>query len=182
MFEEHAEKIKLLILDVDGVMTDGRIIVNDQGEELKFFDAKDGQGLKLLMNAGIEVGIISGRHSGAVDRRAESLGIREVHLGIEDKASVLKALIEQRGLKKEEVCCMGDDLPDLALFSQAGFPVAVADAVPEVLDAALFITEKGGGKGAVREVCELILKAEKLWPEMLLGFNGHEKIDFTGQP
>ncbi|MFH1491366.1 MAG: HAD-IIIA family hydrolase [Pseudomonadota bacterium] len=175
MFEEHAKKIKLLILDVDGVMTDGRIIINDHGEELKFFDAKDGQGLKLLMNAGIEVAIISGRQSPAVDRRAESLGIREVHQGIAEKAPVIKALMKQRGLKKEEVCCMGDDLPDLALFSQAGFPVAVADAVPEVLDAALFITEKGGGNGAVREVCELILKAGKLWPKVLSGFNRHEK-------
>jgi len=175
MFEKRAEKVRLLILDVDGVMTDGRIVITDRGEELKFFDAKDGHGLKLLMNAGIEVAIISGRRSSAVDRRAEGLGIREVHQGITEKGSLLKALVQQRGLNKEEVCCMGDDLPDLALFSLAGFPVAVADAVPELRDAAAFVTERPGGKGAVREVCELILRARKLWPGGISGTGGNEK-------
>lgn len=175
MFEDIAAKIKMLILDVDGVMTDGKIIVNDHGEEVKHFDAKDGQGLKLLMDAGIEVGIISGRHSKAVAYRAKNLGIREVHLGIADKAPLLKEIIQQKDLKKEEICCMGDDLPDLAMFGQAGLSVAVADAVPEILDAAVFITKKGGGKGAVREVCELILRARGQWAKTLSAFTDDKK-------
>ena len=175
MLEDIAFKIKMLILDVDGVMTDGKIIIDDHGEEIKHFDAKDGQGLKFLMDAGIEVGIISGRHSKAVAYRAKGLGIREVHLGIADKASLLKEIIQQNDLKREEICCMGDDLPDLAMFGQAGLSVAVADAVPEVLDAAVFITKKGGGRGAVREVCELILRARGQWAKVLPAFMGDEK-------
>ncbi|MBN2124118.1 MAG: HAD hydrolase family protein [Deltaproteobacteria bacterium] len=179
MIEERAAKVTLLILDVDGVLTEGRIIINERGEEIKVFDAKDGHGLKMLIRAGIEVVIITGRRSGAVESRAKGLGIREVHQGIEDKASLGKRIIRDRGLERGQVCCIGDDLPDIPLFHLAGLSVAVADAVPEVKEAAVFVTENGGGKGAVREVCELILKAQKRWPPFQSTSSGPGKIGFT---
>ncbi|MBS1238324.1 MAG: 3-deoxy-D-manno-octulosonate 8-phosphate phosphatase, YrbI family [Deltaproteobacteria bacterium] len=157
-------KVKLLILDVDGVLTDGRIIMNDQGEETKHFNAKDGHGLRMLMQAGIEVALISGRKSSAAEFRARDLGITEVHLGVKDKTGVCVDLIQRKQMVKSEVCCMGDDLPDLPLFQQSGVAVAVADAVPEIRAAAAFSTKNRGGKGAVRELCEAILKAKSLWP------------------
>ncbi len=164
MIEDKAAKIKLLILDVDGVMTDGGITINEQGEERKTFDVKDGQGLHILINVGIDVVIITGRKSKAVEYRARDLGIQEVYQGILDKGAFCSELIQQKGLEKETVCCVGDDLADIPMFHCVGFAVAVADAAPEVCDAAHFITMAKGGKGAVREVCELILKAQGAWP------------------
>ena len=165
MIENMAIRIKLLILDVDGVMTDGRIIITDRGEEIKCFNVKDGQGLKLLMNAGIEVAIITGRRSNVVEFRAKELGIRELFQGVKDKGTICNELIQRKKLKREEVCCMGDDISDLPVFKQAGITVAVADAVAEVRYAANFVTRNRGGNGAVREVCELILKAQEKWPD-----------------
>ena len=156
--------IELLILDVDGVLTDGHFILTEQGEEFKAFDAKDGHGLRMLMNAGIDVVIISGRKSKSVDHRARDLGITGVYQGVKDKKALLLEIMEQKRLSREKVCCVGDDLPDLALFFHAGVSIAVADAVPEVQQAASFITKSRGGSGAVREVCEKILKAKNLWP------------------
>jgi 3-deoxy-D-manno-octulosonate 8-phosphate phosphatase (KDO 8-P phosphatase) len=164
MTEEWAAKTELLILDVDGVLTDGRIIMNDRGEEIKCFHVRDGHGLKLLMNAGIHVVIITGRKSKTVAHRARDLGIQEVYQGVEDKESLLKKLIQHKKVDKEKVCCMGDDLPDLPMFSQVGISVAVADASPELRTEADFVTKNRGGRGAVREVCELILKAQGKWP------------------
>jgi len=166
IIEKKAAKIKLLVLDVDGVMTNGQILINDRGEEMKSFNVKDGQGLRLLAKAGIDVVIISGRRSGAVEHRTEELGIKEVHLGVNDKEALCKKLIQKKKLKKDQICCMGDDLPDLPMFNQAGFSIAVADAVKEVREAANVVTKNIGGKGAVREVCEWILKAQKRWPHM----------------
>jgi len=168
--EDKAAKIKLLILDVDGVLTNGQILINDRGEEIKCFNVKDGQGLRLLTTAGIEVVIISGRQSGAVEHRAEDLGIKEVHLGVNDKETLCKKLMPQKKLKKDQVCCIGDDLPDLPMFNHAGFTIAVADAVMEVREAANLVTKNGGGNGAVREVCEWILKAQKRWPDVTSAF------------
>jgi len=173
--EDKAAEIKLLILDVDGVMTDGRIIVNDLGQEIKYFNVKDGLGLRLLMKAGIDVVIISGRKSKTVEYRAKGLGIKEVYQGIEDKESLCNKLVKKTGLNRNQVCCMGDDLPDIPMFNQSGFSIAVADAVTEVRDAADFITENRGGKGAVREVCELILKARGAWPDAVSSFTSGEK-------
>lgn len=157
-------KVKLLILDVDGVLTDGRIIINDRGEETKHFNAKDGHGLRMLMQAGVEVVLISGRSSGAAEFRASDLGISEVHTGVRDKSLVCAALVQRKKLGKTEICCIGDDLPDLPLFEHAGIAVAVADAVPEIRAAAALTTKSKGGKGAVREICETILKSKGLWP------------------
>ena len=162
--EEKATMIKLLILDVDGVMTDGRIVINKLGEETKYFNVKDGHGLRLLIKADIDVVIISGRKSKASEYRAKDLGIKEIYQGIEDKGALCANLIKQKRLKRDQVCCMGDDLPDIAMFNEAGFSVAVADATMEVRDAAIFTTKNRGGNGAVREVCELILKAQDAWP------------------
>lgn len=164
--KDKAAGIKLLFLDVDGVLTDGRITLNENGEEVKTFDVKDGLGLKLLMSDGVEVVIVTGRRSRVVAHRARELGIREVYQGISDKSAVCKRLIAQKGLKKSEVSSMGDDLPDLAMFRESGLRITVADAAREVREQADFITHKRGGYGAVREVSEWILKCRGRWPRI----------------
>lgn len=164
MIEEAAAGIRLLVLDVDGVMTDGRILLGPGGEEIKVFDVKDGYGLSRLIKAGVEVVIITGRRSSALARRAEELGIVEVHQGVVDKGALLDELLAGKGLKHHDVCSVGDDIPDLSLFHRSGLAVAVVDAAPEVRAAASLITKRKGGRGAVREVCELILTARGLWP------------------
>lgn len=165
-----AVNIKTLILDVDGVLTDGRIIVNERGEESKSFHVRDGQGLRLLMHAGIDVIIISGRKSDAVSHRAKELGIHDVYQGIKDKGALLKKLIKQKKIENQHLCCVGDDLADLPLFRQAALSIAVADAAPEVRHAAGIITKNGGGNGAVREACEMILKDLGIWEKTLTSF------------
>lgn len=161
---DKAEAIKLLILDVDGVLTDGQILLTEQGEELKSFNAKDGHGLRMLMEEGIEVALISGRNSKAVDFRARDLGIREVHQGVRDKGPFCEKIIRQRNLRKDQVCCVGDDVPDLPLFEHSGISFAVADASPVIKDLATYTTKQTGGHGAVREVCEVILESRGKWP------------------
>ena len=170
MIEEMTDRIKLLVLDVDGVLTDGRIILNDHGEEIKRFHARDGVGLSLLMAAGIDVAIITGRISGVVQHRARELGITEIHQGVKDKAAIFSNLLQRKGLDKAEVCVIGDDLPDLPMFHLAGLAVAVADAALEVREAATVVTKRRGGIGAVREVCELILKTQGKWENALSSF------------
>jgi len=169
--EDKAAKIKLLCLDVDGVMTDGRITINAQGEEIKTFDVKDGQGLKMLMSSGVEVVIISGRKSPVLEHRAKDLGIEKVYQGVDDKMALCRQLIEEKGLQKDQVCSMGDDLPDLAMFNESGLRIAVADAAKEVRGAADLITRSRGGRGAVREACEWLLKCQEKWSEALTAFS-----------
>lgn len=159
--EERANRIKLLVLDVDGVLTDGRIIIDDEGRETKYFDVKDGHGLKKLMTEGVEVALITGRKSRVVDLRAEELGITEIHQGVTDKEARLKSIIKRKNLMEDDICVVGDDIPDMAMNAHAGLLMAVADAVPEVLASADYVTEKCGGRGAVREVCDLIFRAKK---------------------
>ena len=149
--------IKLLFLDVDGVMTDGTIHLNASGEEIKVFHVRDGLGLKMVMKSGVKVVIISGRSSDAVTQRARELGIRMVYQGIQDKGKICQEVMTRNGLTRSEVAAIGDDLPDLPLFEEAGLRVAVADAVSEVRDAADLITRNRGGRGAVREACEWIM-------------------------
>jgi len=156
--EKEARGIKLLFLDVDGVMTDGRIHMSASGEEIKSFHVRDGYGLKLLMQSGVEVVIISGRDSGAVTRRARELGIHMIFQGVKEKGEICRKVMAEKGLKKSEVAGIGDDLPDLAVFEHAGLRIAVADAVREVREAADFTTRVPGGHGAVREACEWIVK------------------------
>jgi 3-deoxy-D-manno-octulosonate 8-phosphate phosphatase (KDO 8-P phosphatase) len=164
MLTKIVEGIKLLVLDVDGVLTDGRICINDRGEETKAYHVRDGYGIRLLMGAGIDVAIITGRLSKSAGNRAADLGIKNVFQGVADKKAVCMKLLEEKGLSMEQVCFIGDDLQDLPLLKVAGMPVAVLDAVKEVHEAALYVTGKNGGCGAVREVCELILKARNAWP------------------
>jgi len=158
--------IRLLILDVDGVMTDGRIIIDDAGLESKQFDVRDGHGLKILMRYGIEVALLTGRKSRVVDHRAADLGIKEVHQGVWNKQEVFDEILKERKLTPEQTAYVGDDVVDIPLLRRVGFGVAVADACPEAVRAADYVTEHPGGRGAVREVCEVILKAQDRWGDV----------------
>jgi 3-deoxy-D-manno-octulosonate 8-phosphate phosphatase (KDO 8-P phosphatase) len=156
---ERARRVKVLVLDVDGVLTDGRLYISAAGEELKVFHVRDGSGLVAAQRAGITVAIISGRNSPAVTRRAAELGIRHVMQGIGDKAVELDRLLQELGVDAEEVACVGDDTPDLPMLRMAGLAVAVADAHPALDSEVHWVTTSGGGRGAVREVCDLLLSA-----------------------
>ena len=161
--ENKLKKIKLLLLDVDGVLTDGSIIYNDNSEETKVFNVKDGLGIRLLMEAGINVCIVTGRSSKALYHRCENLGITMLFDGVRDKAAILNIISEQTGVSSEETAFIGDDLPDLPLMKIVGLSIAVADSHETVLKKAYMVTSANGGAGAVREVCEAILKAQELW-------------------
>ena len=165
--QERLRKIRLLLLDVDGVMTDGRIIYDDQGRESKVFDVKDGHGIKLLQRAGIRIGIITGRQSAVVDRRAEELGIDLVYQGVKDKLVPLHEIVQKTGLSLEEIGYAGDDVIDLPVLRRVGFAATVADAVEELKPHVHYVTHAGGGRGAVREICELLLKETGRW-EMVM--------------
>ncbi|MEJ2656248.1 MAG: HAD-IIIA family hydrolase [Desulfobacterales bacterium] len=164
------KRIKLLLLDVDGVLTDGGIIYNDNGTETKIFDVKDGLGIKLLMEAGIHLGIVTGRRSNALFSRCKDLGIDLIFDGVADKADAFSRVLQRTGFSAEEVACIGDDLPDLAFMNRAGLSIAVADAHVTLRENADMITFAKGGHGAVREVCEAILKAKGLWESVLERF------------
>lgn len=156
--QQRAASIRLLVLDVDGVLTDGRLYFGAQGELLKVFHVRDGAGLAQLRTAGISIAIISGRHSAAVDSRMKELGIVHVKQGVDDKRAMLHQLKNELHVEDEGICCVGDDTPDLAMFSLAHFAIAVADAHPQVKAAAHYVTQLNGGQGAVREVCDLLLQ------------------------
>ncbi len=156
---QKLKNIKLFILDVDGVLTNGKLYFTDDGMEIKSFDIKDGLGLKLLLKYGIEIAVISGRKSIATKNRMSELGIKHVYLGNEDKVKVFNQLKKKLHLKNENIAAIGDDLPDLPLMQQAGFSIAVKDAVPRVRALANYVTKNTGGNGAVREACELLLSA-----------------------
>lgn len=160
---ERLEKIRLLILDVDGVMTDGRIIYDDHGNETKAFDVKDGHGLKLLQRAGFQVGIITGRQSPVVDRRAKELGIELVYQGAKDKLVPFQEILARIGLTAEQVAYVGDDFPDLPILRRVGFAATVADAIEELKPYVHYVTRQSGGRGAVREICDLLLKETGRW-------------------
>jgi 3-deoxy-D-manno-octulosonate 8-phosphate phosphatase (KDO 8-P phosphatase) len=153
--------VRLLVLDVDGVLTDGRIYLPASGDELKVFDVRDGSGLVAARQAGIEIAIISGRSAAAVDRRAQELGIRHVAQGVRDKGAALTSLLETLGLDASASACIGDDVPDLPMLERAGLSIAVADAHADVLRAVDWITSRPGGRGAVREVCDLLLSGRR---------------------
>lgn len=156
-------RIKLLLLDVDGVMTDGRIIYLNDGGEAKAFDVKDGHGLKLIQRAGIQVGIITGRQSDIVARRAAELGIELVYQGAKDKMQPFMEILEKLGLEPSEVAYVGDDLVDLPVMRRVGFSATVADASDDIKPYVDLVTSRPGGRGAVREVCDFLLKKSGLW-------------------
>jgi 3-deoxy-D-manno-octulosonate 8-phosphate phosphatase (KDO 8-P phosphatase) len=159
--------IQLLLLDVDGVLTDGAIVYSQDGSETKIFNVKDGLGLKLAMEGGIKVGIVTGRKSPALDHRCRDLGIRYLFAGVQDKAKILEKIVEQTGVAPEHTAYIGDDLPDLSLMRHVGLSIAVADAHKTVLENADWTTSAAGGNGAVREVCEALLKAQAKWEKLI---------------
>jgi 3-deoxy-D-manno-octulosonate 8-phosphate phosphatase (KDO 8-P phosphatase) len=159
--------IELLVLDVDGVLTDGGIIVNDGGIESKQFHVRDGAGIAYWRQLGHRAALLSGRRCESVERRAGELGIRRVVQGRLDKGVALGEILAAEGLNGGQTCVMGDDLADLASFARAGLAVAVRDAVPELQAAAHYVTQLPGGRGAVREVIELILRAQGRWDDVL---------------
>lgn len=158
-FRRALGRIRLLVLDVDGVLTDGRLYYGPRGESLKVFHVRDGSGIKRVVDAGIVVAIISGRKSAAVARRARDLGIRHVTQGASDKLAALSRLAKARGVPLEHCACVGDDTPDAPILAAAGVGIAVADAHPDALAVADLVTSRPGGRGAVREVCDWLLAA-----------------------
>lgn len=155
--------IKLVIVDVDGVLTDGSINIDSNGIETKAFHVLDGTGVSYLHRAGLQTAIISGRNSKAVIHRAEELGIKDVYQGVKNKLDAYEDVLKKYSFRDEEVCYVGDDLIDLPILYRVGFPVAVANAAPIVKQHALYVTRASGGRGAVREVAEKILKYQDKW-------------------
>ncbi|MGD2109991.1 MAG: HAD hydrolase family protein [Phycisphaerae bacterium] len=160
--------VKLLVLDIDGVLTDGRIFLDATGEFCKPFDVRDGCAIKLWRHCGGQVALLSGRDSRAVHRRAAELGVTCVHAGVENKTAGYETIVTDGAYRHPEVAYVGDDLPDLGPMERCGVPVAVANAVPVVKRTALYVTRRPGGNGAVGEVVELLLRMRGLWSPALL--------------
>ena len=160
----RAKKIRMLLLDVDGVLTDGRIILDNQGNELKAFHVRDGHGIKLAQRAGILVGIITGRKAEVVNVRARELAIEEVHQGSVEKVLVYESLLTKYGLRDDQVSFVGDDIVDVGILKRVGLAVAVADCNPSIKSHVHLITKTPGGRGAVREVIDLLLRSQGQFP------------------
>ena len=167
---DRARKIKLLILDCDGVLTDGRIIMLPDSDETKTFDVKDGHGIVMAQRAGLRIAIISGRKSSVVRARATELGVAHLYEMAWVKTEPYEKVLAEEELTDEEVCYVGDDVVDIPLLRRAGLGVAVADAVEETKNHSHIVTERGGGRGAVREVIEFILKAQDKWDEAMIRY------------
>jgi 3-deoxy-D-manno-octulosonate 8-phosphate phosphatase (KDO 8-P phosphatase) len=166
-FRERICKIRMLLSDVDGVLTDGGIIIDDHGVETKCFDVKDGHGIKLLQRAGIIVALLTGRSSHVVEYRAAELGIQNVIQGAKDKKAAYTTLKQQSGYTDEEIAYMGDDVVDIPILKRVGVGIAVKNAADEVKAVADYVTVCPGGHGAVREVSELILKTQNYWEKLM---------------
>lgn len=169
---DRCRGIELLILDVDGVLTAGEVFLGDGALELKAFHVRDGTGLRAWREAGKQAAIITGRTSKAVQTRAEELGIDAVVQGVADKSAAFRRLVAESGMGAEQAGYIGDDLPDLGPMTECGLAVAVADACPEVIAAAHQVTRAAGGRGAVREIIELVLHCQGRWTEALERFRG----------
>ena len=165
--QQRAARIKLLLMDCDGVLTDGRIWLFENGEEQKGFHTRDGLGIDLWHRAGLKSGIISGRTSSAVETRARGLGMSFIRQGCEDKQQAFADTLAEAEVTNEEVAFIGDDLNDIPLMMQSGLAIAVADAALEARERAQYVTKTVGGQGAVREVIELILKSQGRWDELV---------------
>lgn len=163
-FKARARAIRLLVLDVDGVLTEGQLLYGPAGEEVKVFHVQDGLAIHAARKAGVAVAVISGRASQAVSRRMADLGVLEVHQGSRDKQEVLDALLERLGVTLRQTGYLGDDLPDLPLLRRVGLALAPANAVTEVKRAAHWVGRRSGGRGAVREAVEALLRARGAWP------------------
>ncbi len=157
----RARNIKLVMFDVDGVLTDGKITYSERGDETKSFHVQDGSAIRRLIDSGIEVALVTGRTSAIVERRAKELGIKHVHQGVSDKSSAFEALLATLDLRPEQCAHVGDDVPDVVLFEQVGLAIAVANGVPEARAAAQHVTERAGGEGVASEVCSMLLAAQQ---------------------
>jgi YrbI family 3-deoxy-D-manno-octulosonate 8-phosphate phosphatase len=170
--DDRCRNVELILADVDGVLTDGGIIFDNQGIEIKRFHSRDGFGIKLWRRAGFHFGIITARTSHIVKVRAAELGIDVLRQGFENKLPVAREVFAELKLRPEQVAYIGDDLPDLAVMRYVGLPIAVADAADEVRLGAAYVTEVRGGQGAVREAIELVLKAKGLWEDVVANCTG----------
>lgn len=164
---ERARRIRLLILDCDGVLTDGRIIMLPGGDETKSFDVKDGHAMVMAQRAGLPIAIISGRKASVVQARAKELGVAHLYEMAWVKTEPYEAILMKEGLVDEQVCYVGDDVVDIPLLRRAGLAIAVGDAAEEAKQHSHFVTSRSGGQGAVREVIEMILKAQDKWNEAM---------------
>ena len=164
---EKLAQVKLLILDVDGVMTDGKIYFNEQGECLKAFNVKDGLGITMLLRCNIHVAIISGRSSPIIQKRANELGVKHVYVGQLKKLEAYKHCIEQLTIQPNQVAYLGDDVNDLPIMKQIGLSITPADAFDEMKKASMWVTTRNGGNGAVREVCNAIIMAQEKWSQAM---------------
>ncbi len=164
---ERCAAIELLVLDVDGVLTDGSIVYASDGTELKIFHVRDGSSLKLWHQIGKQAAILTGRSSPAVNIRAKELDVAHVIQGTSEKWPAYRQLLAKTGMRSDQVCCVGDDLPDLPLLRNCGLAVAVADACPEARAEAHYVTQAAGGRGAVRETIELVLRSQNRWREVV---------------
>ena len=165
--EQKCQHVQLILSDVDGVLTDGTILYDNQGIESKPFFVRDGQGIRFWQQAGYQFGLVTGRSSQIVRLRASELDISLVRQSASDKLSVVQEILDQLGLSFDQICFIGDDLPDIPPIRHAALGVAVADAVAEVVEAADYVTQKPGGHGAVRETIELILKTQRRWQSVV---------------
>jgi len=168
--KSRIKKIKIILLDVDGVLTDGRIVYDSRGGELKFFDVHDGMGVHCLKKAGIPAILVTAKGSGAIMPRAKDMGVDEVFADVSPKTSVLERVTARYKVKTDELCFVGDDLVDICIMKSVGLACAVANACPEVKKTAHYVTAREGGRGAVREIAELILKTQGKWKGVIRGY------------
>lgn len=179
---DRAAKVELLLMDVDGVLTDGGLYYGHDGEAMKRFDVKDGHGIVLCRSVGLASGILTARSSTIVEKRGTELGMKHILQGRRDKAAGFREILETTGLTAEQVCYIGDDINDIPVLRQVGFSAAPADARPEVLEKVHYVCKHAGGHGAVRELCELLLKAKGLWEEVLRHHLADAANGITQQP
>ena len=172
--DDRCQRICLILSDVDGVLTDGRIIIDNQGVETKRFHVRDGMGIHLWQKAGYRFGLITLRSSQIVKLRVAELGIDVIRQGVENKQTAMRQILAELRLSPDQACYIGDDLPDLAVMCGVGFGVAVADACAELRKAAHYVTTQAGGAGAVRETVELILKSQRRWEQLIQAFLSDE--------
>jgi YrbI family 3-deoxy-D-manno-octulosonate 8-phosphate phosphatase len=170
--DQRCQPIELILSDVDGVLTDGRIVLDNAGIETKLFHIRDGMGIRLWQGAGYRFGVVTGRSSHVVNLRTAELGVEIVRQGVDDKLPEILRIADSLGLSLRQVCYLGDDLPDVAAVTAVGLGVAVVDACEELRNAAHHVTEARGGAGAVREIIELILKAQRRWGDVIQSFMG----------
>ena len=168
--KRRAERVRIALFDVDGVLTDGRLYYSDNGQEMKAFSVKDGTGLRLLREAGIKCGLVTARKSALVEARARDLQLHFAFQGVHNKLKVVDEVLAELGMSYDDLLYMGDDLVDLAVLQRAGLAVSVPDADPLAIAAAHYVTTRAAGRGAVREVAELVLRVQGSYADLIAGF------------